>query len=184
MIVTGSSKKIEEYGRYLGSEHANISVSKLDIDIPEIQSIDSQEIILSKVDAVSKVVSGPFLVDDVSFYTDRYPNFPGAYAKFTNNTLGVDGWSRLFEEGDKISAVATLGFYRFGKVDFFNGKIDGVISFDDKIPVDTVSPIDSTFYLPEYNNYLFNLVKSNDFKNHRRLAFEAFLFHVIDVASC
>ena len=157
MIVTGSSKKIEEYNRYLGDEYSNISLLKLDIDTPEIQSTDSREIILSKVDAASKIVSGSFLVDDVSFYADRYPNFPGAYAKFTNNALGVDGWSRLFEEGDKISAVATLGFYRSGKVDFFNGKINGIISFDNKSPIDIASPIDNTFYLPEYKNYLPNL---------------------------
>lgn len=177
-IITGNQNKFNEYKRYLAESGSAIQLSKVGVDIPEIQSLDHKEILTKKIEAVSQKVSGCFIVDDVCFYTERYPNFPGPYAKFINSALGLAGWESLFEEGDAISAVATLGLYTETGIQFFEGKIEGILSFKNKDNINSEAPINSIFYVPEERGFLGNLIGKVGFRNHRRIAFEKLLLAI------
>lgn len=174
-IITGNQNKLDEYNKYLSESNSDVKLSRVDVDIPEIQSLNHKDILYNKIEAVAKMVEGPFVIDDVCFYTERYENFPGPYAKFVNNTLGLVGWKKLFEDGDAISAVATLGLCTENNINFFEGKIDGIISFKNIDEINPHAPINNIFFIPGENDFLGNLIQKEGFRNHRRIAFENLL---------
>lgn len=177
-LITGNQNKLDEYKRYIKQNNSNINLLKTDIDIAEIQSLDHKEIMINKIKAIAKEFTEPFIVDDVCFFTEKYKNFPGPYAKFINNTLGIAGWEKLFEEGDAISAVATLGLYSQAGIKLFEGRIDGVLSFVNKDKINPQAPINNIFFLPKENDFLGNLLVNVEFRNHRRIAFEKLLTEI------
>jgi len=166
--ATSNKAKFIDARIFLSGLNPGLIIKQLPIEIPEIQSDNHDEIIKQKVEFVRKSTTAPFIVDDASFYTERFPAFPGAYAKFLNNSLGYEGWKRLFNEGDKIRAVARIGFYNFGETQYFNGEIGGSLSFDETLS-------EGTFYLNNHmitddGRVLSDALADPTFLNHRRSA--------------
>lgn len=177
-LITSNANKLEEYRRYAEDFSVPFYITARPIDIPELQNSDPETVLLAKVAYVAKLVSCPFLVEDTVFTTARYKNFPGTNAKFVNAALGVEGWKRLFDEGDPISAMTTIGLSYLGKTYLFHGRLDGVISFTHHGPVTPAAPINSLFFLPAEKAFLGELVKDERFENHRKKAFKEFFLFV------
>jgi inosine/xanthosine triphosphate pyrophosphatase family protein/2-polyprenyl-3-methyl-5-hydroxy-6-metoxy-1,4-benzoquinol methylase len=166
--ATSNKSKFTDAKIFLSELNPELTIEQLPIEIPEIQSDNHDDIIEQKVEFVRKSTAAPFIVDDSSFYTERFPAFPGAYAKFLNNSLGNEGWRRLFSEGDKIRAVARIALYNFGDVQYFNGEIEGSLSFDQ-------TPSNGTFSLNDHiivegGRLLRDALSDPTFLNHRRTA--------------
>lgn len=166
--ATSNESKFTDAKIFLSELNPELTIEQLPIEIPEIQSDNHDDIIKQKVEFVRKSTVVPFIVDDASFYTERFPAFPGAYAKFLNNSLGNEGWKRLFNEGDKIRAVARIALYNFGDVQYFNGEIEGSLSFNE-------TPNDDTFSLNDHiivedGRTLSYALSDPTFFNHRRSA--------------
>jgi XTP/dITP diphosphohydrolase len=145
-----------------------LSVEQLSIDIPEVQSSSHDGILQAKVDYVRESTILPFVVDDTSFHTERFPEFPGAYTKFINNSLGVEGWKRIFDDGDKIKAVARIALYYFGETRYFNGEIEGYLLFDSTQDADNFSLNDHI--IVGDGQILRDALLDPAFLNHRRKA--------------
>jgi XTP/dITP diphosphohydrolase len=169
-FATENDYKFKEAAVYIEKKLPLLSLDRLKIDIPEIQHNDSDEIIREKIVYISHKTSKPFIVDDASFYTQRYPGFPGSYAKFVNQTLGVDGWKKLFNEGDNIKAVAKIGLYYLGDLHIFNGEIEGVISFKNRQSKNTKTSLNDIIFIKELGMFLGQALERDDFMNHRRKA--------------
>lgn len=166
--ATSNEAKFTDAKAFFSGLNPELTIEQLSIDIPEIQSENHDDIIRHKVEFVREYTSVPFIVDDASFYTERFPSFPGAYAKFLNNSLGNEGWKRLFSEGDKIRAVARIALYYFGDVEYFNGEIEGSLSFDEALGEDVFSLNDH--FVVEDGRTLSDALTDPTFLNHRRIA--------------
>lgn len=166
--ATSNEAKFTDAKIFLSGLQPELTIDQLSIEIPEIQSENHDDIIKQKVEFVRQSTDAPFIVDDASFYTERFPNFPGAYAKFLNSALGNEGWKRLFNEGDKIRAVARIALYNFGETQYFNGEIEGSLSFKE-------TPNNSSFSLNDHiivedGRTLSDALEDPTFLNHRRSA--------------
>lgn len=176
-VFTTNENKISEYKQYAETFGVVFDVVANASPIPELQSEESGDVLKSKVEYIRGLTEAPFIVEDTVFLTSRYANFPGSNAKFVNNTLGVDGWKRLFEEGDSISAITTINLSYLGNNYIFRGRLDGVISFAHTGLQQKGAPINSIFFVPSENDFLGELVKNTHFENHRKKALkEMFLF--------
>lgn len=123
-IVTGNKGKYEE---------AKLIIPDLefkDVDLIEIQSIDSKEIIKHKLDEAKKVLTGNLIVEDNSLYLDCLHGLPGPLIKWFLKTIGNDGLVKMAEsfENSKARASVLIGLgMEDGQIEFFEGSIDGEI---------------------------------------------------------
>jgi len=90
VVVTTSKDKLVEINQILGTNH---QVSK--IDIPEIQSLDLDEVVTQKAMDAFKKIKRPVLVEDISFEIKALNGLPGPFIKFFLKTLGTEGTVKL-----------------------------------------------------------------------------------------
>lgn len=167
--ATGNESKFNEAKYFMEEAYPTINLDRLHINIPEIQSDNPEDILAHKVEFVRQQTNVPFVVDDASFYTERFPKFPGAYAKFINESLGHEGWRRLFDDGDSIRAVARLALYNFGDLATFEGSLEGVLDLSKQPGTDESFTLNKHFILPNGQTLEESLIDPG-FYGHRRLA--------------
>ncbi len=177
-LITSNKNKVEEYERYVKSFGIDLAIEIKNIEVLELQSMNSEEVIAGKVEYVQARTTQPFLIEDTSFLTDKYPDFPGTNTKFINKTLGIDGWRQLFDEGDRIRARTSLAFHYLGETHIFRGEIEGVITFKNLSDLNTEMLLNSLFYVESSNDLLGNLIKKDSFQNHRKKAFGKFIDYI------
>lgn len=117
-FITGNKNKFLEVKEMLSN------VKMLDIDLPEIQSIDPKEIIKAKLVAAKKFKKGEFIVEDTSLYFDCLNGLPGPFIKWFLERLGNKGLYELAKKmgNDKAIAKTVVGFIdKKGKMHFFEG---------------------------------------------------------------
>ena len=180
--ATGNDNKFNEVKCFMEEAYPAINLDRLYIDIPEMQSDNPEDVLTSKVEFVRQKTNVPFIVDDASFYTERFPNFPGAYVKFVNESLGYEGWRRLFDDGDSIRAVARLALYNFGDLAIFEGSLEGVLDLSKRPDVNESFTLNKYFTLPD-GRTLEDSLMNPGFYNHRRLAMSDLGEHLIGVNS-
>ncbi len=123
-FITGNKGKFEEAKAILGE------VEQLDIDLPEIQSIESKEIIKAKLEEALAHQEGNFIVDDNSFSFNCLGGLPGPLIKWFLKTIGNEGLFNLVNKlGDnKAEAKTTIGYAKnHDEIYFFEGSIKGKI---------------------------------------------------------
>lgn len=172
LFATSSPYKFSELQSYLHTLLPDLRLRQLDIEIPELQETEAEKVLTAKIDYLTGQTKDTFIVDDVSFLTQRYRGFPGPYAKFINNTLGYEGWQRLFEEGDHTKVVALIGIRHAGSSHVFKGELEGVLSFKKGVPENPHAPLNDIIYLPAAGHFLGDAIKQPAFKNHRMLALD------------
>lgn len=84
-VVTTSADKLAEINQILGTNH---KVSK--IDVPEIQSLDLDEVIIQKAKETYRKIKKPVLVEDVSLEIKSLNGLPGTFIKFFLRKLGTE----------------------------------------------------------------------------------------------
>ena len=105
-------------------------VEMLDIELPEIQSIDPREIIEAKLKEAVHHAKGEFIVEDTSVYLDCLGKLPGPFIKFFLQGLGTQGIYELTNKygNYKARAVSHLGYARNEEeIFFFEGEVSGTI---------------------------------------------------------
>lgn len=177
--ATGNENKFREAKAFMEDTRPSIIIDHFPVDIPEIQSVNPDTILDHKIDFVQQQTNAPFIVDDASFYTDRFPDFPGSYAKFINESLGYEGWRSLYHDGDSISAVARLALHNFGDVMKFDGSLDGEIDLSIPPATDEKFTLNKHFILPDGRTLEDSLADSG-FRNHRRIALDKLGEYIVD----
>lgn len=129
-IVTTSPDKLAEINEILGTNH---KVSNL--DIPEIQSLDLNEVITHKAKEAYQKLKKPVLVEDVSFEIKALKGLPGTFIKFFLKTLGTEGTVDLINGQDTTTKVTTAAAIFDGKnLKIFKGTVYGTLSPKNKGP--------------------------------------------------
>lgn len=122
-FITGNKNKYEEVKAILGS------VEQLDIDLPEIQSLSSQEIIEHKLNSAFQHHNGEFIVEDNSLILSGMNGMPGPLIKWYLKSIGNEGLVKLAKVfGNKAEAKVVFGYAKNrDNVSYFEGVITGTI---------------------------------------------------------
>ena len=86
-LVTGNAGKLAEWHRLLPP---NTTIESVDVDLPEIQSMDPEEIVADKAKRAFAVVGKPVVVEDVSAGLEALNGLPGPFIKFFLKRMGDD----------------------------------------------------------------------------------------------
>lgn len=167
-FVTGNKSKFDEAQAILG----DIELEQLDIDLPEIQEIDSRAVVKAKLESALEHHSGPFIVDDVSVRCEALNGLPGPMIKWFIKSFSLEEMYGLLEKlGNTNAEVSLLIGYARDREDmnFFEGVVRGKI----------VAPRGESFgwdpiFLPEGSDKTYGEMSYEE-KNkvsHRRLALD------------
>jgi len=127
-VVTTSKNKLVEINQILGTDH---NVSKL--DVPEIQSLNLDEVIAAKARATYQKIKRPVLVEDISFEIKALKGLPGPFIKFFLQTLGTEGTVKLVGRSKTDTTVtAAVAIYDGKNLKIFKGKVFGTLSKKDR----------------------------------------------------
>jgi non-canonical purine NTP pyrophosphatase (RdgB/HAM1 family) len=123
-FITGNKNKFEEVQAIIPE------VEMLDIDLPEIQSLDAREIIKAKLEAAIAHHEGELIVEDNSLYLEGLNGLPGPLIKWFLKTVGNEGLVKMAEAFANVNAQAKVMIGYTGpdkNIEFFEGTIDGTI---------------------------------------------------------
>lgn len=123
-VVTFNKNKLAEINSILGTNH---QVSTL--DVPEIQSLDLEEVLIAKAKAAYQKIGKPVLVEDISLEIKELKGLPGTFVKFFLHTLGTEGTVALLGK-KKSDTIVTNGtaIYDGKIIKIFKGSITGTLS--------------------------------------------------------
>ena len=132
-LVTGNPSKVEEARRILG-----FAPETVDVDLPEIQSLDLIEVLRAKAEAASRHVEGPFVVEETGLELSCLNGFPGPLIKWMLAAISSEGVAGLAQRMGDPHATARCALYfcthRGDRVDR-----DGLL-FADDVVVEGVCP--------------------------------------------
>lgn len=104
-LVTGNPNKLRELNAIMG----DMDMEARALDIPEIQSMNLEEIVRAKVRAAFDAVGSPVIVEDVSFEIASLGGMPGPFIKFWAKLAGYEPALVVCEKTGDFSAVARCG---------------------------------------------------------------------------
>lgn len=125
LFITGNSQKAEEVRAITG---LNVLAKKL--DIPEIQSLDVEEVAKAKALAAFKITNQPVIVDDTGMSMDALNGLPGALVVWFLDMLKPEGILRLLkgEVNRKVSVSTCIAYADQSGTFAFTGTVQGKIS--------------------------------------------------------
>lgn len=124
-FITGNAAKAKQLERYF-----NHPVKHKKLDLPEIQSLDLEEIIEKKIKEAYKIVKSLVIVEDVALRFKAINNLPGPLIKWFLNSLDNKGLCKLLDGYKTRAAEAEVcyGFYDGKVLKYFHGKVKGKIA--------------------------------------------------------
>jgi len=166
-FITGNENKFREAKKIMPE------LVQLSIDLPEIQDINSENIIKEKLKEAIKHKQGEFIVEDGSFYMDCLNGLPGPLIKWFVKALGDKGIYELAKKYNNFKAEVkvTIGYARNSEdIHFFEGSIKG------KIVPPTGPPKFGwdTIFVPENHEKSFGqmTLEEKNSISHRKIALE------------
>lgn len=123
--ITGNKHKLEHFLRY-----ADFPVDHIDLDLVEIQSLDTDTIIEHKVKEAYAKIKKPVLIEDVSLTFHALGKLPGPLVKWFLDAIGTKGLCKLLDNYEDRSATAavTFAFYDGEIIKIFTGETHGSIA--------------------------------------------------------
>lgn len=124
-FITSNPGKAKQLGYYL-----DYPVKHFKYDLPEIQSLDVDEIIEHKAREAYKLLQSPVLVEDISFRFNALGKLPGPLIKWFLKELQVEGICKLLNGFEDRSAKGEVRFGLYNEKDFkvFSAEKKGIIS--------------------------------------------------------
>lgn len=129
-FITGNKNKFKEIAEYM----PGLLMSDVH-DIPEIQSLDINEIIRFKLNAAREKINDTncfIIVEDTGLYLNALNGFPGPLIKYLLKSVGNDGIFNICEKLNNYKAEATTSFGLYDSntddISFFSATIDGLIT--------------------------------------------------------
>jgi len=124
-LVTGNANKLAEWRRLLP---ADIQIDSVDVDLPEIQSMDPEEIVADKAKRAYAIVGKPVVVEDVSAGLYKLNGLPGPFIKFFIKSLGETALFQLAEhEGDAATVSCAIAYYDGKDLITVKGDVSGTV---------------------------------------------------------
>lgn len=153
-FVTGNPDKAIEVQELLPG------IRIIDVDMPEIQEVDSKAIITAKVKTAFEYYSdGPIIVDDTGFYMDCLGGkLPGPLVKWFLKSITNVGLVTMAQKmgNMRAKAMTVIGYATSPtNIVFFEGKMLGTITMPDDGPK---GPGWSSILIPDgYNQIYFTM---------------------------
>jgi non-canonical purine NTP pyrophosphatase (RdgB/HAM1 family) len=124
-FITGNATKVEHLNKYLG-----FSLGQMKLDVPEIQSLDLEEVAAEKAKAAFQILGSPVLVEDTALTFLALNGLPGPLVKWFLESIGNDGLTQLLLGYNDKRAVAETCFALCdeGGVKLFKGSCDGFVA--------------------------------------------------------
>ena len=147
VFISGNQGKISELSSILSPIH----VVSRDIDLPEIQTTEVEEVVKEKVMTAWNEVKSPLFVEDTGLYITSSPmnGFPGALIKFYYKKLGLKGISKM-NGGNSAYAESVIGYHDGNNVRMFKGTVKGTIA---SVPQEGPHGFGwDAIFIPEENN--------------------------------
>lgn len=104
IFVTGNPGKLAEAERLCGVE-----IQAADIDLPEIQSLDIEEVLRAKATEAFQRLRQPVVVDETALELAAFNGFPGVLIKWMLQSLGAEGLARSARDLGDPRASAKCG---------------------------------------------------------------------------
>ena len=108
------NKILAEHGATKGpnAETSLVDIRILNVDLPEIQEINTEAIAKNKAIQGAQLAGGPCVVEDSSLQFTALGGMPGPYIKWFQASLGCEGLHKILYAYEDKSAVAvcTLAF--------------------------------------------------------------------------
>ncbi len=122
-FLTGNSGKFKEVKKILPE------VEQLELDLLEIQELDSKKVIEEKLNEAVKQHDGEFFVGDNSIHLECLNGFPGPLIKWLMKAIGNKGIYEMVSKYDdnRVTAKCIYGYTNRKEVKFFEGEIKGRI---------------------------------------------------------
>mmetsp|Transcript_26295 Transcript_26295/g.62522 ORF Transcript_26295/g.62522 Transcript_26295/m.62522 type:complete len:220 (+) Transcript_26295:1295-1954(+) len=111
--------------------HHIVKLRVVNVDLPEIQEVNTEGIAKEKALLAAQLAGGPALIEDTSLQFKSLGGMPGPYIKWFQDRLKSEGlWRILTAYEDKsATAVCTLAFCTAPHADpvLFTGTVEGAI---------------------------------------------------------
>lgn len=125
-FITGNKNKLLEI-RSIFSDIPEIEIESLNLDLPEIQELDSKKVIQEKINIAKKEGLKNIFVEDTSLCFEYLNGFPGPLIKWLYATAGPQKISEMVKPNNKATAIVSIGYFDGLNIYFFDGRIDGKI---------------------------------------------------------
>lgn len=172
---SGNLSKIYEVTDYFKNTE-NIIIESYKKEFIEIQSSDVMEILKFKASQIdfSCINADGFIIDDSGIYINNYNNFPGTITKYIWNMIGSKGLKKLVDGCNEAEFHTYLLLCLRGeKPIFFEGKLKGRLVFLENMGnQNELFPFSDLFIPDGQQKTLTELMQSNSFINHRKLALD------------
>lgn len=125
LFITGNKKKAEEVKAITG-----LDVLTENLDIPEVQSLNVEEVARAKAFTAFQLTGKPVIVDDTGMSIEALGGLPGALVVWFLDTLKPEGiLDMLAEKTNRKASVSTCIAYADEKgVSVFTGTVYGKIA--------------------------------------------------------
>lgn len=123
-FITGNTNKLAEIKAVL------VDLEQLDIDLPEIQSLNPQEIVEYKLKTALEHQIGDIIIEDTSLYAEGLKGLPGPLIKWFMKALGAKGLANniLATGNNRAEAKTIIGYAdSSGATHYFEGSVKGQI---------------------------------------------------------
>ena len=124
-FVTTNAEKAAEAEAHL----APAEVVQVDYDYDEVQSDSLEEIATRGAREAYEALEGtdPVVVDDTGFFIHDLDGFPGPYASYVDDTLGIQRvWELAADLSDKSASFrCAIGYADQDGTRVFEGRVDG-----------------------------------------------------------
>lgn len=123
-FITGNQNKADRMSESLG-----IKLAHLNMDLDEIQSLDTKKIVEHKVKQAYDQLHSPVIVEDTWLQFEAMNGLPGPFIKFfLDNMPYQDICDLLKDKSRKARAGAVFGYYDGDTMKTMEGGLDGIIA--------------------------------------------------------
>ncbi len=104
-LVTGNLGKLAEARRLCGAD-----LEAVEMDLPEIQSLDLIAVLRAKGEEASRRLAGPLIVEETGLELAAMAGFPGPLVKWMLGAVGAEGIARaaIAQGDDRVTARCAL----------------------------------------------------------------------------
>lgn len=104
LFATSNVGKVASLRRVFDRNSVAIAIRQVDLSLIEPQADTAVEVSRVKARQAYEQLGQPVVVDDGSFHIEALNGFPGPYAKYMNDTIGVEGYLKVMKGIDNRRA--------------------------------------------------------------------------------
>lgn len=124
-FVTSNEGKFKEFKELLCFD-----IERFSFDIPELQSVEVEEVVYEKVLTVYRSLGNPVFVEDTGLYFQSLNGLPGALIRSFQERLSLEEICGLLKDNREALAKTCIAYSPDGKeVIIFKGEVRGTIAF-------------------------------------------------------